>query len=121
MAVIEEVERGRVDVGLLVGSKIEGWGRFKGRVLALGLFATLSFPLSTLAHLHLCQLNVPQDVGVCDEERRRKCDEWEVERLPHFNHLAHNVYNWESTTTEASMKPSCNQNYLRHHLHVHTR
>lgn len=72
-------------VGLLVGSEVEGSGGFKGRGLALGLFAALSFPLSTLAHLHLCQLDVPQDVGVCDGERRRKCDECEVEKLLHFN------------------------------------
>lgn len=63
---IEEVERGRVDVR----TKVEGSGGWKGRGLALGLFAALSFPLSTLAHLHLCQLDVPQHVGVCDGKRK---------------------------------------------------
>lgn len=56
--------------GLLWDSKGEGSGGRKGRGLALGLFAALSFPLSTLAHLHLCELDVPQHIGVCDGERK---------------------------------------------------
>lgn len=51
--------------GLFVGSEAEGSGGSKGRGLALGLFAALPLPLSALAHLHLCQLDVPQHVGVC--------------------------------------------------------
>lgn len=58
--------------GLLVGSEAEGSGGSKGRGLALGLFAALSLPLSTLAHLHLCQLDVPQHVGVCDGKTKRR-------------------------------------------------
>lgn len=66
----EKAEGRRVDVGMACrvgrwrgqeGEKVEG--------LALGLFAALSLPLSALAHLHLCQLDVPQHVGVCDGER----------------------------------------------------
>lgn len=68
----EKAEGGRVDVGMAcrVG---RWWGQEGGKVdgLALGLFATISFPLSALAHLHLCQLDVPQHVGVCDGERER--------------------------------------------------
>lgn len=87
--VIEEVERGRVGVGLLVGRKAEGSGGSKGRRLALGLFATLAFPLSTLAHLHLRELDVPQDVGVCDGEQGRKCDECVAEKLLHSINTMH--------------------------------
>lgn len=50
--------------GTARGSKVEGSEGWKGRGLALGLFAALSLPLAALAHLHLCQLDVSQHVGV---------------------------------------------------------
>lgn len=55
---------GREDrVGLFKGSR----GR-KGS--ALGLLAAFSIPLSTLVHLHLCQLDVSQHVGVWDGDEK---------------------------------------------------
>lgn len=47
------------------GQRVQEGG--KGRRLALGLLAAVSFPLATLAHLHLCQLDVSEHVGVCRE------------------------------------------------------
>lgn len=66
-----EEGRGGSMSGLLSGSKVEGSQGSKGGGLALGIFAALSLPLSTLAHLHLCQLDVPQHVGVCKRETER--------------------------------------------------
>lgn len=49
--------------GAVSGVKGRGAG-WKGGRLALGLFAALPLPLAALAHLHFCQLDVPQDICV---------------------------------------------------------
>lgn len=91
------------------GEKVEG--------LALGLFAALSFPLSALAHLHLCQLDVPQHVGVCDGERKRESDESWIRPTTYETGgkgTKRNVFNWKSTTNPMTL---WSQNM---HVHTHT-
>lgn len=67
-------------------SNIEGVERVRRSGIRLGLFAALSVSLSIFAYLHLCQLDVPQNIGVCRTGRTRcnKC-QWHVTKQSKSN------------------------------------